>query len=262
MNKSCLTCLIIILGLIGIVSCTDNNTNPTTNKTYFPLKTGNSWTYENYKLDNSGQRKTETRYVDSIAVTGTITKLNKNAFILTTYEDGKQTDENYFYTESSKYYAHSSYVQPDLSSTQFKFPFSLDDEWLLVADPNAVEWPMTTKQVSNVDFPVPNLGTAKINGSLSIKGQMGGIKALTIGGLINNASAQEFKVIYSFDGKITLGFIPLDLKFTVNVHHWYVENVGLVQTIMDPLKITIPSIYSVDIDGSESLLINASNVNN
>jgi len=251
-----------ILTLMVITSCSDKSTNPTTTKTYFPLKTGSWWTYENYSLDNTGKRKTETIYIDSIAVTGSTLKLEKNATVLTSFEKGVKTEDNYFYSDGQKYYAHSSFVQPDLSKTSFNFPINLDDQWLVIADFNSTEWSLTTKQISNADFPVPGLGTAKINGTLTIKGQMGTTKVMTIEGVINNATANEFKLIYSFSGKISIGILPFDLKFTVYAHNWYVENIGLVQSVTDPLKISIPNIYSVDIDGTEAYLLKANIIPN
>lgn len=222
---------------------------------YFPSVVGNYWVYESFDLDSLGNKDLSSRIVDSTVISGTQNLFGKNSNIYSTYHNIGGSSEANYYTENGKYYATLANVMPE----QMPIPIDFADAWIVIADPDSSTWTIFAQTLNDVEMPLPGGGgTGKLNGKFTIKGEKGVNQTVNTGeGQTISVMAQEYKILYSYAGTITLGGvpIPLQLNFTVTNHQWYGENIGLILDRVDQTTISVSIFYTFTINGSESDLL-------
>ena len=243
--------VLMLSSMLLLYSCSET-TSTNDVKNYFPNVVGNYWVYESFELDSLGNKNLATRSIDSTIITGTQNLFGKNSSIYTTYIDGGNSSDKNYYTENGKLYSTIANVMPP----QMPIPIDYTDAWVIIADPDSTNWSIFSQTLTNVDMPLPGGGgTGKLNGDFTIKVEKGLKQTINTGeGQTISVMAQEYKILYSFNGTITVGGfpIPLQLIFTVTNHKWYGENIGLVLDRVDPTTIQVSVLYTYSIKGSES----------
>jgi hypothetical protein len=227
--------------LINSCSKDDNPVDITDAKVYFPLTIGSWWVYENYELDENGDRILDTREEDSSIVSGIKTILEKEAKVVTSYDEDGSSEDNYFYTDYSWLYAHSSF---------FKLP--IEEIWILIADLKGNNWDIAEYDIPEIEYET-SIGKGVLNGKLNIKGEKGGTKTITVDN--KKIKCREFKIIVNFTGTFKKVNYVTPAYYTIIQHSWYGENVGLVQEIVDPYVFKIPTVGSTNHGGYESILL-------
>lgn len=238
-----------LASLLYFSSCSDDNsTNNPVSLNLFPLKVGHIWFYESFDIDKNKVTKPETLTNDTVKITGQKTVLDKLAFVFLSSSSDGTSEENYFYSDGQKYYVHSDYLVPDLSDLGYEFPIDIPAQWALLADNNGSQWEIVTLQIPDTEIDSP-LGKAKIKGTLSIKGEKGTKSNMTVKG--QSIESQEFKIVYVFDGTLTLDItpIPANFDFSITDRHYFADKIGLVKRQLDPVSISIISLTQ-DIDGN------------
>ncbi|TAL70410.1 MAG: hypothetical protein EPN82_02020 [Bacteroidetes bacterium] len=220
---------------------------------YFPNAVGNYWVYESFMLDTAGNRDNGTRTIDSVAITGSWNFLGKYSDIYTAYTGTSGEKEKYYYSENGRFYTNITNVMPP----QMPIPIDYTDAWIVIADPDSASWSIFSQELKDVEMDLPGgQGKGILNGTFLIMGEKGLKQTITTGETPSiNPMSQEYKILYSYQGKITVQGIPFDLNFTVTEHQWYGENIGLVLDKVDPTTIQISFLFKYVIQGSESSML-------
>jgi hypothetical protein len=249
-----ITLVLAFLAVMLIINGCSNSTSTTNPQNFFLVVSGNYWVYATYNLDTAGVKDMTSMTTDSTVITGTQTLYGKNSFIFTTYNSKTGSKTQNFYTENGKLYTAVSSVIPD--TTQFPLPLNIPNAWVVVADPDSASWTIFSQALNNADFPVPGYGTAKLTGTFAIRGEKGSQSTMQTGeNQTISVSAQEYRMIFSFNGTITIPGvpIPMTLNFAVTNHSWYGVNIGLIQSKTDPSTISVGGgLITQKIQGTES----------
>ncbi|MBI5325582.1 MAG: hypothetical protein HZB41_10000 [Ignavibacteriae bacterium] len=245
--------LILILSSIIIVflnSCSgDNPTNTGQQGNFTFLNVGDWWIYERYLIDSTGNISGN-KTIDSTFITETETVMGKLAFKMKTVTVGSEDEENYCYTEGEKFFIHSDFVNRQieklLEKLPIQLPISLDDMWVKIADYTSNSWLVKIDTIPATEI-VPGV---TITGTFTINGEKGIYKNMTVNS--KSLSAQEFKLIFVFDG-----FINQSVKqsFKITVHTWFDKKVGILLQTNDQSRFDIPLSGSYVFEGYERNLI-------
>ncbi len=217
------------------------------------------WSYDFYELEKNG-RKENTHRRDSAVVTGTEMKFQQEAAVHQNYEDDQESEKTYFHEESEQLYSLATYVYPspeDLGG--FNIPLEVPDAWVLIADEQGTTWDIGSQDFDNIKVTVQGTELT-IKGTFYVRGEKGSKEDIDVKGSMN--SAQDYIITYGFDGKIKkikIGPVPvdtdIDLKFDLQNHFYYVNNLGLVKRVLEPTTVkTGDPAPDYDIDGSESII--------
>lgn len=249
----------LVFMMILLFGCKDNTTEPTDEFSFYGLKDGASyiWKYTSIDFDKDGKFKEDTRTNETIQQIGKKVVLGKNAFVLLkTYQDNK-TREDYFYIDNKKLFAHSSYITPNIGGQGFDFPINIPESWALIADDEQNQWDIVSVPITDSPIATP-FGEAKINGTLSIKGEKGASSEITF----NNKKYQskEFSILYQFTGKVSISFFNNDLNFTIRERYVYANKIGLYELTREPITITVPQLLTQTFDGRKTTLIETQNI--
>lgn len=241
--------LVFVLPILAfLISCKEDSTGPSTQKTYFPVATGSWWVYLNYGIDSAGNKIPDTEYYDTTKIVGTQTIKGKLAVIMTSRSSMGAADTLYFAFENNKLYTHLNFFNNEF------FEFT-GDQWVLIADFNGTQWkilPDTT--LPTIEIPMPDVGTVKLTATISIDGSKGSQSNITVKG--KSISSQEILNTVKMVMKFEIPVIPLPITTTTNVvmHLYFGENVGLVRLHVDPTLINLTLVQKW-IDGSHSEVI-------
>ena len=200
----------------------------------------------------NNNRVLESKDVDSMYISKSEDYMGKAAFkfVSFNYSTSEESD-TYFYTDNVRLYTNMNSIMPGEGSG-FIIPIGGNNGWIKVADNSASSWIIFDTTFSGIDMPIEGVGTGKLSGQFKIEGEKGTTKNFTIQG--STIQAQEFKIKYSFTGTLTIFGIPVQIPFTLTMHQWYANNIGLVQSIMDSQNLTFAT-FSQDIPGFESMLV-------
>ncbi len=249
-----ITLVLAFLAIMLIINGCSSSTSPTTTKNFFPIVSGNYWVYASYNLDSLGNKDLTSLTTDSTVITGTQTLYGKSSFIFTTYNSKNGSSSQNFYTENGKLYTAVANIMPD--TTQIPLPLNIPEAWIVIADPDSSSWTIFTQTYDNTNVSLPGYGSAKLTGTFTIKGEKGTQSTMQTGENQSiSVTAQEYKLVYSFVGNVTITGLPLPmtLNFTGTRHSWYGENIGLIQSRTDPATISIGGgLITQKIQGSES----------
>jgi hypothetical protein len=247
---------LVASSLLMLTNCSEDN-NPSDNngdtKSFYPMKVGNYWIYENNDLDIDGKYIDDTFTMDSIVITAVEEQYGKSSFKHVAYTKTDVNDtweydsETYFYSEGDKLYGSFDYIAP---SDDLPLPIEFTPGWVLLADPTAsASWIIFEQEFVDQDFEFSGLNLV-VNGDFTITGKKGKTKTHDNDG--KPVTARETILSYKFDGTANY-IIDFDLKFEIVGHLWYAEGIGLIEYTTDPTTISVPG-FSFDIEGNESLL--------
>ncbi len=236
--------------VVIVNSKTSNELSITIHKNYFPSSVGNYWIYENFTLDDQGNKNLNSRIEDSTAITLTWELYGKYCDIYTHNYDFS-TKEQYYYTENGKLYATVAEIMPEKS--QMPLPIDVPKAWIVIADPDSLLWEVFSQTFNNEDIEIPNFGKGKLTGTFALKMEKGEKKPINTGeNQTLSVMSQEYKTLYTFDGNIKVGIFEFPLFFIVTEHRWYGENIGLILQRLDSKTISLGGLYNYKIIGSES----------
>lgn len=226
--------LIFVLPILAfLVSCKEDSTGPSTQKTYFPTTTGSWWIYLNYDIDSAGNKIAETEYYDTVKIVGTRTINGKSALVMVSHNSRGEGDTSYFAFENNKLYTFMNFFNNEF------FDFT-PAQWILIADFNGTSWkilPDTT--LPPVDIPIPDVGNAKLTATIGIDGSKGNQTNITVKG--KSVVSQEILSTVKMLMKFEIPNIPIPLTTTTNVvmHLYFGENIGMVRRHVDPTLINL-----------------------
>ncbi len=241
--------LIFVLPILAfLISCKEDSTGPSTQKTYFPVASGSWWIYLNYDIDSAGNKIPETEYYDTVKIVGTQTIGGKLAVITVSHNSRGETDTSYFAFENNKLYTFLDFFDNEF------FNFT-EAQWVLIADFNGTSWkilPDTT--LPPVDIPIPDVGNAKLTAKIGINGSKGSQSNITVKG--KSVVSQEILNTVKMDMKFEIPGFPIPVTTTTNVvvHLYFGENIGLVRRHVDPTSINF-TVMQQWIDGSHSEVV-------
>lgn len=226
-----------------------------------PTAPGTYWIYQTNELDSLNNVISDDSSIDSVAVVGSINKLEKEAAIYEkhSFEDGEFNlkGEHYYYEEENRIYAYSSILDDflDMSGYPITLPFEIEEQWFKIADPMETEWEVYKKVFDN-----DTIGGYPVNGSLTITSSRIGQMSLELAGL--TLTAYQYTMSISFLG--TMEIIPTqpnEIDLTRNIHFWYAEDYGEVKRRMEAMLLNIPGLTDgpQPIPGYEFYMINFSN---
>jgi len=270
MSKSTMLRIAALIIAAFIFNACDEDTpvQPGADKNYFPQKVGSYRIFNNYVLDKTTSARVGEPKRDSVVVTGTTTKAGKSGYVYASYihnESGEyeKAGENYYYTDGNKYYAHSTLVTSVLENPELPLalPIEIGDEWLLIANMDATNWDVFSQDI--VDAPLSFSGiTGSLEGKFTIKGSRGAIETVETA---EKGTHQAQKVTTTIEMNAIINTIVLgskqkvgDMKFTAKIHNWYVDGVGSIKSITEPVIIVSP-LGNLEFEGSESSPITFSN---
>ncbi|MBM2813620.1 MAG: hypothetical protein HW421_382 [Ignavibacteria bacterium] len=235
--------------ILSFISCSDSTTStPSTGKTYIPIEPGTWWKYSKYALGSDGKPDYTTSLVDSIIVSSTKTYFGKTASEIVTFNGKVRNDTvHYFYATETAMYASNNYVNPPVSMVP-----QMSNGWSVLADSKSSGWNIfdTTLTSFNISYGGTNVS---LSGKYTIKGVLGKKENVVINdnGIFTPILTQEYQILYSFDGTISLVF---PLKFTITYHYWINSDIGIVKEHLDPLTITALGI-PIPVPGTEKILM-------
>lgn len=251
MKKTIFILTILLSASLITISCSDDKTTgPSDTKNYFPQSIGSWWVFDNYELDQSGNRIEESIAEDSVAITGKEVILGKETYIYSDFYLGNEFDKTNRFVENNSYWVHNSLIEPDLGDLGIEFPLDFTDDWVKIADPSMTNWSILTQEIKDLVIEIEGI-TVTINGNVAIFVDKGSTKNITVDS--KSISSQEFVVNYKFTGTFTAVIpIPQTLNFTVKTHFWFGEDAGLISGITDPVSIDLV-VEKVEINGSETI---------
>jgi hypothetical protein len=251
---SVLFSVVLLTGVFLLSSCNNSTTPSTPSKNYFPISAlFNYWIYQKYQLDTTSQaavfKLLSPFSVDSAFISNkNSTKLGKSCSEQTTINaDENLTQLDYFYTAGQQLYALSDYVIPnELRNAPIALPISISNRWILLADnaSSSDSWTIFDTTLSNVNYDIPNIGLAVINGDYKITGNRGTEASIEVDSstIAKYYTAKEFKVVHTFTGTVKYSIFTFDLPYNITLHYWYVDNIGLVKYQLDPIVINLTAL--------------------
>ncbi len=229
-----------------LISCSDDNSTNTepSKDNYFPTTVGSWWIYKNTQLDSTGTKVPESETWDTTKIIGSYNISGKMASAFENRSSNGNVDTSYFYTEDGKIYALANLFDNDFIDFDPR-------QWVLIADFNANSWVIlsdTTLASQEIDF--PGIGFLKITPTVSITGKKGNKSNLAVGK--KSVESQEFIITFAFKLKIEIPGVPFPANATVNVinRYWFGNQVGLVQSKVEPTEINVAGMFQDWLSGS------------
>lgn len=253
--------LLLALFTVILSSCSDDSTNPTpSSDNLLPGDFGSFWIYDNYTLDTSNQRVSQTPdNKDSVVYIRNEQKLGKNARVHVYYRwaDGwpETGTENHFVYEDKKIYIHSDLINfyIGLESLPVEIPIDIDEQWLLAGDPNTNTWAIYTKTLTDTTLTVPNYGEIILKTvTLTVDGSYKQTEKVNV--KENNLDAHKFEIKLSITGTAELSGFPINLNLSRNIYLYFANDIGNVKTIVEGMKYDIPGIGKGLYPGYEAIL--------
>jgi len=251
-NLMKLSFIIIVVSVLLLSSCNNNSTNPTTPaaKNYFPMTSlSDFWIYQKYKLDTTAQtgvfKIVEPFSIDSTNVSNTsATKIGQNCIEMATSNyDDHTTLYDYFYKNGQQLYALSDFVLPtELRTAPIALPLSISTRWVLLADNASASdtWTIFDTTLTNVAYNISTYSVT-INGDYKITATRQAEASVEVdsGSVKKYYTAKEFRVVHTFTGTVNYLYFNINFPYSVTLHYWYVDNIGLVKYQLDPLEINL-----------------------
>ncbi len=255
---------------IFIFSCSDNAVLDEEDKTdnLFPLfsEPGNYWIFEHFTIDTNNKIDASIPpAIDSVFFAGTEPRINRQAYIYRYKRiqgTGTPLADQYFYREGNKIYAHSDIIMnfTGFDKLPIDLPIKFDEQWFLWINPSASKWEIAEKTLTNDTIVIPNQAILKLNGKITLSGQSLGKETIKIKD--KNHKAHKFTISLVFDIKVDIIIenqkIPGTIKFTRNIHYWYVNKIGCVRQLLTTVKYNIPLVGSQTFYGYDATLIDYS----
>lgn len=263
MKKNLILLIAIIMVVVSLPSCSeeDSPTNGSSDITnYFPMILNAWWKYENHVIDSETNQPTGEAEYDSMAVTkNDAVKLDSTAYEFTTWDIVNGQAENptmdYFYKEGKKLWAFSDLINSQLDlGVELPLPLELEDMWVLVADPDGTQWKIYEKDIPKTTIDLDG-NEAEFTGTFEITNTNAGTEDIEIGG--DTFSARKYRIAFNILGNAVPLAFPVPIAVTMKTVYsvWFVEDIGLVKTYLEPVVITVAGEIASTFDGSQSVLM-------
>ena len=235
--KSATLCALIVT-LSLIVGCSDTTTTPDTSTTdIMPLKAGNYFVYNNYRLDSlTGIKDNNSLRVDSIVIGMSTSHVGKSCYSFDTYIAGVKTATDYFAKESKSIWSFSSLLPAGISTSGvLETILPQGNKWMKIADYASIKdstWAMYDTTLTNLiipGIPIP------VNAVISMKGKRTADETITIG-TTTYTNAHKFEVILSPNATLSGFTIPIG---TVKKYMWIADNIGIIKEEFPPIDIQV-----------------------
>jgi len=254
--KNKLTMLLLIAALsLAFYACSDDNTSnpPDDNENaseYYMVQVGNWWYYQNENTDTNDAVIPETTTYDTTMVVGELDYKGKRAYkVISHVQDGEDSylDTSYVAVEGSQLYTYMD----NMGNDQLLVPFG---GWILIADFNQNEWTVLDSTVEDVDVPLTDSLTGKLNATIKITGKKLDKENITIKG--ETVEAQKFLQNVSIVGTLDMGGgLKINLNNDIQITNYYGKNVGMAKSIQPASKISIPFFGNMQVEGTRSMLL-------
>ncbi len=222
-----------------------------TNPSLMQFRVGNSWVYEKFQLDSNNIQETSNPTMDSVNITGTVTKINETAFAMSIFtKTNPQSDyvrgaEQFYYEIGSIIYTHSNWFDElmDFGGGSIELPFDISEQWLKLIDPQMNEWSIYTRAFANEPL---SFGT--LTGNLTLTATNAGTQNVTIGTeQFANTRQIDYKFKFIGTADTQFGQIPLNLERVLTV--WYAPGVGKIKARMLSMRFVVPGLMNQIIPG-------------
>ncbi len=238
-----------------LASCGESST-PSTDKNYYPLTAGNTWTYDGVETEDKAGTTTDidtSRYTTTTRVDASLTYQGKSAYRLidSTHNTGEK-DTTYMSKSGSQVYTYIELI-PSEALTSFGVSLDLGSRWVLIADDNQATWTIADTTIKGVEVPNPLSpgSTMSADIKLSVTGTKGGTSTMTVAS--KSVVTQEFSTKFSVTVVAFQGLLSIPITITNSTY--VSENIGIVKSEIKPITITIPGApTSFPINGSRETL--------
>lgn len=265
----------LMLSALLFVACDedDDNNDPdnggnnggTTEQNYFPITTGDYRVYQNYDVDNSGNKTEST--IDSNAVTEQGNFDGNDTYTEKEYEwdeansEYNDRDRDVTYYENEGVIYASAGLIASLSTVEFEgqniaLPINIQDgTWVPIVDFSANStWNVyTDNSIVGESLQVPGFPVAvEFTQPLSVDGSNMGTETIEV----NGTQYEAVKVNWTISSQVGLSGATADL--TVQLNNYYADGIGLVKSEQIPFSLkanVFGQEVGEDFPGNESILI-------
>lgn len=254
--------ILLLVGLsLFMISCSDddNSTNPDDND-YFELDEGATYTYNYFDRDDNNKNVNSSKTLEIFSVKGKETALGLSGVnkVEVTRDNGNN-EIMYFADKEDKYYAELMFVLPELDFDGVQMPFeNTTNRMVVIADNKTAEWNIHTENINSFDVPLAPGIVAKVSGTFDIKGTKGSTEDITYNG--EKLKARKFTINYYFLGAGEVSFGTIPIEFTLEMHFYFAEDIGLVRQVFPsrPIEVVIAGLGSqtFQLNGFERMLVN------
>jgi hypothetical protein len=253
------TLLAIILIITGLSTCSDSSSdnnppNTTIYNKYLPLKKGNWWKWQDYKLDSLGNPiYTGSTYDSTVIVKEDTLIAGKNASVYIYYgTNGAVNFIRNYCIYGSQIFMHSDGINQIFAKinqqSAITLPFSLPNQWIVLADFERSSWAVYDTTFKNYEIK----NGVKVDFTFKIDGQKGTTKDITVED--KTYKSQEFKLVFS--GEFNLSLLPAQKRtYQIFVHYWFGENAGKLLYTFDKASINFFDYYTLEVGGEESKVV-------
>ncbi|MBE2189537.1 MAG: hypothetical protein KGZ71_10505 [Desulfobulbaceae bacterium] len=245
--------------LFALFSCSeDKDTTKNTETELFPMKIGSYWVYDAKEFDAEGKETGAS--TDSMAISRTTTKLDKECFEFKTYVDGQHDGDFYQYKVGAQLFTLLESILPEDNAIGLPFG-EIEDQWVIIADLNASQWNIYELDLNGFDIDYGGIG-GKLNGTFKMVGKKGN-KVILDNIMGASHTAQEFVIENIITGKFSITSLPfpitVDVDSKIIARSYYVDGIGLIKSSAEPttIDLVIPGIglQKLPVPGNQGILL-------
>ena len=236
-------------------SCSDDPASTTTEKNYFPLTVGNTWTYDGIETESKGGTATDidtSAYMVTTKVDASLTYQGRSSYRLidSSSNGGGAKDTTYLSKSGSQIYTYIELL-PSESLSGFGVTLDLGSKWVLMADENQTSWTILDTTITGLQIPNPLSPGTTLPGEAAIKitGSKEGTSTITAAS--KSVTAQEYDT--KFAVTVTAAGGLLTVPFNITSKTCVSEDIGIVKRETLPTSISVGS-SAVPINGSRETL--------
>lgn len=217
--------LILLITIFVFASCSEDNTEPTDKKDYFPLKQGNYWIYSVYELD-ANSNPIKLIGTDSIVVSANKEINDKNGYELLVFRDKAIFDTLYYYSEDNSIYQF-------LDESTDSIPGL--NEWFEIINTGGDSWFIHTEESEEYEISFDD-STVTTNAYFVYNGKYHGQQKLSI----ENNEYQTIHTSYKADTKKEFEYIfsgdtsKVEIIHARNMDFYVTDAVGIVMQTLRP----------------------------
>ncbi|TAL70408.1 MAG: hypothetical protein EPN82_02010 [Bacteroidetes bacterium] len=252
MRKNQILFLFICLSYF-ILSCSDDNPAGSDSTTLLPSKQGTYWIYINYTLDSNWNRNTDNPTIDSTIIAGNITIHDTTGIVALSYSSDSSGitngDSTYYYTEKLKVFTYSNYFSNLLGNLPINLNIQINEQWVKLVDGDDEDWKVIEQEIpETIIFP-----GLTMKGNVTILGSKSGTE--TIQAESQNYNTRKFTLKMTFTGSVTFLSNTFPLNFERKTYLYFADNIGLIKSVIEPMKLSILQLQNLNLDGEERILI-------
>lgn len=233
-----------IILILLVVSCSDTGTNPDAKnysnvKDYLPMKLNSWWVYDNYELDEDGNRsgspETEKQILDNIDVSGDTSFIHISTY---DYNTDQNINEIIYKIVDNKVFSGQFF--------DIQMPFPIEQQEMLMLDFDKNEWEVI--DLKNETIVVFN---QSINVSLKGDAQKSYIEEITVKG--KTISCQTVDYDFNLKADFIFNDTPININTDFEAKVWLGVKTGIVKVETDPIEINMV-VFQQTIPAQENIL--------